>query len=221
MEEAGLPAIVGAVATRARSSRTSTHVATRVRGTSGRWLRVTAVPLEGGDGHVAVMIEPARPADLTPILLESYGLTEREVEIVMLLARGLATKEIAAELSLSSHTVRDHVKAIFEKVGVNSRGELVACLFSKHLLDGFHEAVDHVTESSGRRTSAPVSSLIVSRGEPSSATDAHPRERSGNCSVRASEPPKTEHPRWSSTLARKSVGRHARRSVIDGGTMGT
>ena len=145
VDEPGLPAIVGAVATRARSSRTSTHVATRVRGTSGRWLRVTAVPLEGGDGHVAVMIEPARPADLTPILLESYGLTEREVEIVMLLARGLATKEIAAELSLSSHTVRDHVKAIFDKAGVNSRGELVACLFSKHLLDGFHEAVDHVT----------------------------------------------------------------------------
>jgi DNA-binding CsgD family transcriptional regulator len=145
VQEPGLPAIVGAVATRARSSRTSTHLATRVRGTSGRWLRVTAVPMEG-DGHVAVMIEPARAVDLMPIVLQSYGLTEREVEIVVLLARGLATKDIAAELSLSGHTVRDHVKAIFDKAGVNSRGELVARVFSEHLLDGFHAAVHRVNE---------------------------------------------------------------------------
>jgi DNA-binding CsgD family transcriptional regulator len=139
----GLPSIVGAVATKSRSSHTSTYLATRVRGTSGRWLRVTAIPMEGDDGRIAVMIEPARAADLTPILLESYGLTEREVEIVMLLARGLATKNIAAELILSPHTVRDHVKAIFDKVGINSRGELVARLFAKHLLDDFHAAVVH------------------------------------------------------------------------------
>jgi DNA-binding NarL/FixJ family response regulator len=140
--ETGLPTVVRNVVTRARFNLASTHIATRVCGTSGRWLRVTAVPTESGDGHVAVMIEPARPTDLIPILLETYGLTEREVEIVVLLARGLATKEIAAELSVSTHTVRGHVKAIFEKVGVNSRGELVARLFSQHLLDAF-EAVVH------------------------------------------------------------------------------
>ena len=59
----------------------------------------------------------------------------------MLLARGLTTKDIAAELSLSPHTVRDHVKAIFEKAGVNSLGELVANLFNEHLLDGFEASV--------------------------------------------------------------------------------
>ncbi len=87
------------------------------------------------------MIEPARAADLTPIVLEAYGLTEREIEIVIQLARGLATKEIAAELSISPHTVRDHVKAIFTKTGFRTRGELVAWAFSDHLLDGFHAAV--------------------------------------------------------------------------------
>jgi DNA-binding CsgD family transcriptional regulator len=142
--QAGLPSLVGAVATRARFSRTSTHVATRVCGTSGRWLRVTAVPMEGGEGHIGVIIEPARSSDLAPILLESYGLTGREVEIVLLLARGLATKDIAAELSLSGHTVRDHVKAIFDKADVSSRGELVARLFSEHLLSGFERAARHV-----------------------------------------------------------------------------
>lgn len=141
--ELDLPSLVGTVATRARHSRSSTHIVTRVHGTSGRWLRVTAVPMESGDGHVGVMLEPARPTDLAPILLESYNLTPREIDIVLLLARGQATKEIAAELSLSSHTVRDHVKSIFDKTGVTSRGELVARLFSEHLLDGFHTALRH------------------------------------------------------------------------------
>src|SRR5690606_22535398 len=46
-------------------------------------------PMEGDGGSVAVMIEPARAADLTPILLDAYGLTEREIDIVIHLARGL------------------------------------------------------------------------------------------------------------------------------------
>jgi DNA-binding NarL/FixJ family response regulator len=141
VDEHGLPAIVRNVVTRARASRSSSHIATRLHGTSGTWRRVTAIPMEGERGSVAVMIEPARAADLTPILLEAYGLTEREIEIVVHLARGLATKEIASELGISPHTVRDHVKAIFAKTGFSTRGELVARVFSEHLFDGFHGAV--------------------------------------------------------------------------------
>jgi DNA-binding CsgD family transcriptional regulator len=48
--------------------------------------------------------------------------------------RGLAIDEIAAALWLSRHTVRDHVKAIFGKVGVASRPELTATLFAEHFL---------------------------------------------------------------------------------------
>ncbi|WP_241042806.1 helix-turn-helix transcriptional regulator [Pseudonocardia alaniniphila] len=142
--EPGLPSLIGVVARRARRNRTSTHVATRVCGTSGRWLRVAAAPMEGGEGYVAVTIEPARPGDLVPIVIESYGLTPREVEIVLLLARGFTTKAIAAELALSSHTVRDHVKTVLARAGVSSRGELVARLFTEHLLDGFENALRHV-----------------------------------------------------------------------------
>ncbi len=143
VDEDGLPSIVRNVVTRARASRASSHVATRLHGVSGGWRRVTAIPMEGERGSVAVMIEPARAADLTPILLEAYGLTEREIEIVVQLARGLSTKEIAGELSISPHTVRDHVKSIFAKTGFSTRGELVARVFSDHLLDGFHAAVHH------------------------------------------------------------------------------
>jgi DNA-binding CsgD family transcriptional regulator len=52
--------------------------------------------------------------------------------VTRLVARGLATDAIAARLYLSPWTVQDHLKAIFEKVGVSTRGELVARLFFDH-----------------------------------------------------------------------------------------
>ena len=138
------PGIVQVAATKARWSRTSTNLTTRLRGRSGRWLRLHVTPMEGEVGAVALTVETARPDDLVRVLLDSYGLTPRETEIVLRLCRGLTSREIGAELIISAHTVRDHVKAIYEKAGVNSRGELVAKLFTNHVLDQFHGAVEHV-----------------------------------------------------------------------------
>ena len=78
------------------------------------------------------MIEPAKAAEIAPIIVQAYELSSREREITQLIALGLATAEIAERLHLSVHTVRDYVKAIFAKVGVSSRGELVAKLFAEH-----------------------------------------------------------------------------------------
>ena len=52
--------------------------------------------------------------------------------MLALLARGSATREIAAQLFISVHTARDHVKSIFEKVGVTSRPQLRSSLFHRH-----------------------------------------------------------------------------------------
>jgi len=117
------------------------RVTTRLRGRSGCWVRVHAAALEGDADHVVVTIDPATASDLVPLLLSSYGLSNRETEIVLALCRGLGTKEIASELGISSHTVRDHLKVVFGKAHVNSRGELVARLFTEQILDQFEEAV--------------------------------------------------------------------------------
>jgi DNA-binding NarL/FixJ family response regulator len=53
------------------------------------------------------------------------GLTRRERQIVALMARGATNGEIAAELHLSPHTVKDHASAVYRKLGVRNRAEAV------------------------------------------------------------------------------------------------
>lgn len=103
----------------------------RLRTRSGVWLVVHGSLVEGSE-QLALIIAPAKAAQIAPLIVEAYGLTPREVEVARLIARGLGTSEIAAKLYLSPHTVRDHVKAVLEKVGVSSRGELVARVFADH-----------------------------------------------------------------------------------------
>ena len=53
-------------------------------------------------------------------------LTPRQVEVLRLLEQGRSTKQIAAELQLSAETVRNHIRRLFQALGVNSRLEAVA-----------------------------------------------------------------------------------------------
>jgi len=52
-------------------------------------------------------------------------LTDREAEVLGLLAKGLANKQIAAELGISEHTVKFHVSSIYAKLNVTNRTEAV------------------------------------------------------------------------------------------------
>jgi DNA-binding NarL/FixJ family response regulator len=56
------------------------------------------------------------------------GITERELEVLRLLVRGLVDKEIAAKLGISHRTVHHHNQSLFQKIGVTTRG--AAALFA-------------------------------------------------------------------------------------------
>jgi DNA-binding CsgD family transcriptional regulator len=127
-----LPLAVAAVADRARAIEAGVdspapQARARAYMRSGRWLVLHGTRLSGAsEGQTAVIVEPARPAEIAPLIVQAYGLSGREREVTQLILQGLSTSEIADRLFISTHTVQDHLKAIFDKVDVHSRRELVA-----------------------------------------------------------------------------------------------
>nr|MDQ4041852.1 helix-turn-helix transcriptional regulator [Actinomycetota bacterium] len=100
-----------------------------VPGSDG-WITLHAsLPGPPGDGRVAVVLERAAAARSATVRLEAFGATAREQEVATLLARGLSRAEMAEALVVSPHTVEDHVKSLYNKLGVTSRQELVARVF--------------------------------------------------------------------------------------------
>ena len=120
----------------------------RLRDRRGRWLVLHASSLAGpgtpDGGSVAIVIEAAKSAEIAPIIIEAYSLTSRERDVLGAVARGGSTAEIAAELFLSPHTVRDYIKTVLEKFSVSSRAELVARLYGEHYADRLHATMVEV-----------------------------------------------------------------------------
>jgi DNA-binding CsgD family transcriptional regulator len=122
----------------------------RIRARSGRWLTLHGSRLRGAAAEnldqTAILIEPARPSQTAPLVLQAYGLTERESQVAHLVLGGLSTDEIAARLCISVLTVQQHLKAVFDKAAVRSRRELVARVFAEHywprILDGTRPTAD-------------------------------------------------------------------------------
>ena len=67
------------------------------------------------------LVQNSEPLSAPP----AEALTEREAQVLQLLAQGLANKQIAAALGISEHTVKFHISSIFSKLGVSSRTEAV------------------------------------------------------------------------------------------------
>ena len=94
------------------------------------WITLHASLPDGARaGRVAIVLERATGPQSATLRLEVNGVTSREREVATLLARGLSSAEIADTLVLSPYTVQDHVKSLYDKLGVGSRQELVARVF--------------------------------------------------------------------------------------------
>jgi PAS domain S-box-containing protein len=88
-------------------------------------VELSAVPLKNGERVVGVFGLIEEHPDHTPTAPPPH-LTPRQVEVLHLLEQGRSTKQIAAELHLSTETVRNHIRRLFRALGVNSRLEAVA-----------------------------------------------------------------------------------------------
>jgi DNA-binding CsgD family transcriptional regulator len=121
---------VAQVARRAAAGHSNEMATVRLPRRTGGWMRFDASLLGRGEqGQVAVIISAAREPEVARLIAQAYGLSEREQDVTRLVLHGHSTVEMAESLHLSAYTVQDHLKAIFEKVGVRSRRELVAQLF--------------------------------------------------------------------------------------------
>jgi DNA-binding NarL/FixJ family response regulator len=167
MVEIPLPSVateskmVQAVAARARALAEGEDPLTqtarsRVQLRSGRWLLLYGTRLSGGSrSRVAVIIQPAAPHDVAPLVALAYALTDRECQIMRLCMKGLSTKDIAQALTVSPYTVQDHLKSIFDKTGVRSRGELVGQIFLEHYVPRWEDFAQAPAGWSGKDTAAP------------------------------------------------------------------
>lgn len=110
------------------------NVRVPVRTAAGNWLILNASRFSGSNAqrHISVILEFARLPEVAPLIQQAYGLSKREQDIVHMVARGLSTAEISAQLYISVNTVQDHLKSIFDKVGVHSRGALIKQIFDHH-----------------------------------------------------------------------------------------
>jgi DNA-binding CsgD family transcriptional regulator len=119
--------IVGRLLAGPRTPASQLPARMRFRTAAGRWATVDGAALEGVDaGRMAITIRVTSPEETVDLHCRAHGLTARERQLVSLVLTGLSTRQLAEELSISSYTVKDHLKAVFDKVGVRSRRELVA-----------------------------------------------------------------------------------------------
>jgi DNA-binding CsgD family transcriptional regulator len=90
---------------------------------------VHASPLTGSAGHhIAVILDAANASQLSSIALAAHGVTPAQGRVAALVLQGRSTRYIVEELHISSNTVQEHLRAVFEKFGIGSRRELVAAL---------------------------------------------------------------------------------------------
>jgi DNA-binding CsgD family transcriptional regulator len=114
-----------------RARRTGEPVVCRVLAPQG-WIALHAQLLDcttpGEPGEVAITTQPASAEVLLPAITAWYDITARERTVIEQALEGMSAKQIARHLDLSHHTVNDHFKAIYRKIGVTSREELIARL---------------------------------------------------------------------------------------------
>jgi len=102
----------------------------RVHLSDGLWVTLRAARMGQGDvskaRDIAVTVEETSPDGRVALFASANGLSPRESELFGQLATGCDTSELARRMSLSEHTVQDHLKSIFAKTSTRNRRSLLA-----------------------------------------------------------------------------------------------
>jgi DNA-binding CsgD family transcriptional regulator len=107
----------------------------QVRTKSGRWAVLHASWMSSrAEKAITVILQEAAPTEVAPLIMAAYGLADRERTISALVCQGMSTRQIAGRLHLTPDTVQDHLKSVFDRTGVHSRGQLVAAIFERDYL---------------------------------------------------------------------------------------
>jgi len=100
----------------------------RVAGSADHLVHLRGLGLPDGDGlkhsRLLILLEPAAPAPTSaihPQARERFHLTEREMHVIDGLLQGLTNKEIAGQLQVSEHTVKEHLRTIMKKTRTTTR----------------------------------------------------------------------------------------------------
>ncbi|GAB7044512.1 MULTISPECIES: LuxR C-terminal-related transcriptional regulator [Catenuloplanes] len=110
----------------AAASRAGAESYLRVRTRTGRWLSLSGSTMDGdAAGTVSIVVQPAPTSDIARMLALAYALSPREQEVLRSVVAGVPSAAIATGLRVSAHTVDGHLKSLFAKFGVGSRGQLV------------------------------------------------------------------------------------------------
>ncbi|MEP7178700.1 MAG: helix-turn-helix transcriptional regulator [Pseudonocardiales bacterium] len=126
-DQRGIPASVYNVAAQllAVEAGVDEHPASaRVHLADGFWLTLRAARLASEEpalAAVVVTIEETSATERLDLFARAFGLTARENELLGRLATGDDTRAMARQMSLSEHTVQDHLKSIFAKTGARDR----------------------------------------------------------------------------------------------------
>jgi DNA-binding NarL/FixJ family response regulator len=89
-------------------------------------------------GKIVSAVLEEKPVQLAEYNCEGLNISEREMEIIKLIAEGLSNKEVADKLFLSAHTVTTHRKNIMNKLGVNNTAGLVLFAVRENLISPNH-----------------------------------------------------------------------------------
>ena len=80
-----------------------------------------------------LVMQPKVPTTIGKTDISSFGLTEREIELIRLVSQGLNNKEISEALFLSEGTVKNNISTILSKLALRDRTQLVIFAYDHHI----------------------------------------------------------------------------------------